>query len=610
MSKKSLRAVLQLAAVIFTVNLLLFNYSREVILPLLGAMLLLVTLICLGDWLAGLFHTRGAGIAEKAALGLMAATAYFTLVCFCGILNRWTVLLFLAFSLAVFVLRSFVHGGRLESREGARKFFSRPLAEYGVFLLPLVYAALPPSFYDTLVYHLGIPNLYLQNGGFIATPQFVFANTFIYYEIAMIPAVFLGDLVPRLFHFFLGALFVLAVADEAVEHWGVKRRICLVLALASLPMTLFLLVTCKNDLVGAMFIFLAIVRFRRGDWKLSAAFWGFAVGIKYFNLLPLALFALVAYRPWRKADLKKLALTGLIVLLAVSPLLVKNLRFTGNPLFPFLSKVFPSAHWDGDRFQLMQSDVGRMVRTPTDFVRLPYSLSFYNHGFGGLIGPLFIVFLPLLLLGPVGEKRWLLWALLLAASAPLLTAQLRFIHVAFVVLAVFAVRAYEAAGGKLLTMIFCVVITTNLIMGFAMLEKFYQAHSLWGGAYSSQEYREHFFPAYPMLAYLNESAPAHARVLLVGEARNYYLKRPYQLSSALDHCIAKKYLSASRDAREFIAAVRRDGFSLLAVSFSELERLQERYAILTAGEKEKLLSFLRSLTPVFRKGPHVVYRTG
>ncbi len=128
---------------------------------------------------------------------------------------------------------------------------------------------------------------------------------------------------------------------------------------------MFLLVTCKNDLPGAIFIFLAIKHFQRQNFKLSAVFWGFAVGIKYFNLLPLALFLLLTIKPWKKADLKRLSLMALIIFLVVSPLLVKNLHFNGNPFFPFFSKIFPSPFWDSDRYGRMQADVGRIVRTPS-----------------------------------------------------------------------------------------------------------------------------------------------------------------------------------------------------------------------------------------------------
>jgi hypothetical protein len=608
MSKPVLRVILSAAAVVFTLNLLFFNYSQFVLMPLLGALFLLAALIGLGDGLASLFRIRAAGILEKAALGLMAAAAYFYLVSFFKILNPWTVLTFFFAALAVFVWRFWAGRDKLAGRAGVKSFFSRPLSEYAVFLVPLVYAALPPSFYDSLVYHLGIPNLYLQSGGFVATPQFVYANTFIYYEISLIPAVFLGDMVPRLFHFLLGALFVLAVADEAVEHWGVKRKLSLILAIVSLPMTLFLLATCKNDLAGAIFIFLAIQRYRRGNWKLAAVFWGFAVGIKYFNLLPLALFLLLTVKPWKKADLRKLAVTALLVMLVVSPLLVKNLRFTGNPFFPFLYKTFPAPFWDAGRFERLQADVGRSVHAPADILRWPYALSFFNYGYGGLVGPFFLVFLPFLLLGPVTEKRWLAWALLVLGCAPFLTASLRFVYVAFVVLAIFCLRAFEAAAGKLLKTVFYLLIAGNFVMGVALLEKFYSAHSAWSGKFTPEQYREHFFPAYPAFAYINANTPAQAKILLAGEARNFYLRRPYRLSSALDYCVLNPYLGRSRNAGEFIAAIKKDGFSYLLVNFNELERLQAEYGNMDAAAYLKLLGFLRSLTPVFRSGSVCLYQ--
>jgi len=607
MSKPILRIILSAAAVVLVLNLLLFNYSQFVILPLLGALFLLAAFIGLGDGLAGLFKMPAAGILERAALGLMAATVYFYLVGFFKILNPLTIMAFFAVSSAVFVLRFFAGPGRLESRSGVKNFFTRPLSEYGIFLIPLVYAALPPSFYDSLVYHLGIPNLYLQSGGFVATPQFVYANTFIYYEISLIPALFLGDLVPRLFNFFLGTLFVLAVADEAVEHWGVRKKLSLILALVSLPMTLFLLVTCKNDLIGAIFIFLAIRQYRRGNWKWAAVFWGFAVGIKVFNLLPLALFLLLTTRPWRKSDLKKSALMVLIVVLAVSPLLVKNMRFTGNPFFPFLHQAFPSAFWDGSRSAFLRADVGKMVHSPLQFLRLPYDISFFIKGSGGMVGPLFLIFLPFLLLVAFGEKKWLLLALLILLSAPFFTASLRFVYISFVLLTIFCMRAYESSALRFLDFIFFLVITVNFIAGTALLERFYSSHYLWSGKYSVEEYKEYFSPTYPAFAFINAKAPPGARILIAGEARNYYLHRPYQLSSALDYCILNPYLDRSKNSAEFVAAIKKDGFSYLLVNFYELERLQKHYANMAAGEEKKLMEFLRSLAPVFSRGPVHVY---
>jgi hypothetical protein len=610
MGKRIISFLLLAAAAIFTINLILFNTGTWLVLPLLGAVFLLIVIVGLGFFIARAFKIAAPGILEAAALGLMATTAYFYLASFFKILNVLAVLAFLAGSVFLSGVLLQNRNWRSEHLPALKLFFARPLSEFVVFIFPMLYASLPPTFYDSLVYHLGIPNLYLQSGGFIATPQFAYANTFIYYEIAMIPAVFVGETVPRLLHFLLGTLFILAVADEAVEHWGVKVRLNLILAIVSLPMTLFLLATCKNDLPGAIFIFLAIKHFQRQNFKLSAVFWGFALGIKYFNLLPLAIFLLLTAKPLKKDGLKKFALMALIIFLVVSPLLIKNYLTSGNPFFPFLSKFFPSAFWDDSRFAVMQADVGRMVRTPADFVGLPYNLSFFSFGAGGAVGPFFLVFLPFLLLAPFARKKWLLWALLILAVAPLFTGSIRFVYVVFVLLTIFSVLAYEAAGKKILKTVFYLLIVCNFVMGLSLLERIYSSHFMWSGKFSSQQYKEYFFPTYPAFAYINGNTPPGSRVLVAGEARHYYLKRPCQVSSAIDYCILKKYLQLSRTGAEFNAAIQKDGFAYLLVNFSELERLQKHYANLTGNEEEKLLDFLRGWSPVFRQGSVYLYKIG
>ena len=193
------------------------------------------------------------------------------------------------------------------------------------------------------------------------------------------------------------------------------------------------------------------------------------------------------------------------------------------------------------------------------------------------------------------------------ATAPFFTASLRFIYAVFVVLTIFAMLAYEAVGGRLIRVVFWTLIALNFTMGFAILEKSYQAHTAWGGELTQRQYRERLFPAYSLFAHITSVVPHGEKILLVGEARNYYLKRPYQLSSALDYCIVKKYLPGSRDAREFAAAIKADGYSYLAVCLSELERLQKGYAILTDAEKEKLLRFLQNMSPVFSHGSSRLY---
>ncbi len=96
MHKRIVRFLLLAAAVIFTANLVLFSYGQWLILPLLGAVFLLATIVGLGFFLAWRFKIAAAGIMEAAALGLMATTAYFYLIAFLKILNFLTISAFFA----------------------------------------------------------------------------------------------------------------------------------------------------------------------------------------------------------------------------------------------------------------------------------------------------------------------------------------------------------------------------------------------------------------------------------------------------------------------------------------------------------------------------------
>ena len=148
----------------------------------------------------------------------------------------------------------------------AKRFLHRPLW-VGILILPaFLYAALPPTFYDTLVYHLAVPNHILLHHGFVATPNWLYSNSSNFYEVLLLLPLSLGERVPGLFHFFLGVLFLLTVVDFGRKELRLERGY-LPLLLLTFPMTLFLLGSLKNDLPAALFLFLAFRALRKGRWE-------------------------------------------------------------------------------------------------------------------------------------------------------------------------------------------------------------------------------------------------------------------------------------------------------------------------------------------------------
>jgi hypothetical protein len=589
-------------ALLYAMNL---KYPGQVIVPLLKAVLLTGIVFIYGFFLMSLFKRDGEDIDVPSAfaVGLMFTTFFFFLAGFLQLLAPAVMLLY--YLLPLLLLGILIKRQKTGLSRTVQTFFQRSPLAYPVFFLPFIFACLPSSFYDTLVYHLGIPNLYLQHGGFIATPQFLFANTSIYYEVSLIPAVYAGDLAPRLFHFLIGVILLLAAADFAKETFNLKKRGFFILLVVSMPMSVFLLSTVKNDLTGALFILLGMRYMLKNRFPLAALFWGFSIGIKYFNVLPLVIFLIVYLVKEKKFPLKKLVLMGVIITAVVTPLLVKNYVYAGNPFFPFLGDYFKGEYWDASRFGLMQSDVGKMFHSLTDMARFPYTVSFHHAGFGGMVGVQFLAFLPFLLLFKERlKKKWylLVFALLTIYAGGLFTGSVRFLYITFVVLTFYLAAVYEEVTQKGVRFLFYIVIGFNLVTALALQEHMYRSFQLLAGTVDSETYKAAVFPTYPAIAFINKNIAgqnkekrSRPKVLLVGEARNYYLKQPYINASGVDYSILKKYLNRSRTIKEFLRVLQKDDIGFIIFNAGEFNRLQKGYTRLNEGELRQMTLYFQQM---------------
>lgn len=615
---KILVVTLIIFAVLIAINALLIRYPVNIVLPLLKAIGLMIVIFIYGMSTLLLSNKKEEDIEfpDACGTGLIFTTFYFYLVSFLKILVPFTILMFYLLPLALlyFVLKK----KRQIVQHTLLTFFKRPAREYAIFIFPFIYASLPASFYDTLVYHLGIPNLYLQHQGFVAAPQFFFAHTSVYYEISLIPAVFAGDMVPQLFHFLFGVVFIYYLIDLATRFFHLKNRFILLFLLISMPITVFLLSTVKNDLLSAFFILAGIKYYLENKNKRSALCWGFSIGVKYFNILPLAIFLSLAFLKEKKLNSRVIIIFGIIITAVLLPLFIKNYVFTGNPIFPFLGGYFPQVnpYFDASRFAAMKTDVGQMIHSLKDLLKLPYTLSFYEIGSGGLMGAQFLIFLPFLILNKKRQENLFLsvFALLFLLAGCYFTSQVRFMYAAIVLLAIFTVLVYEtldAPGLKIMKYLFFLIIGLNLVTAFGYHERIYRAHYLYSGKSASiDEYLEVVFPSYPATAYVNKNTPGDANILLIGEARNYYLKRPYYVSSGIDYSMLKKYLSAGPLYQDFIAALKQDKIAYIIYNAGEFQRLQKNYHCLTEEEAARAADFLNRLTQVFKdpKGELYVFQ--
>ncbi len=595
------RPVLIASGIILALNFVFNQFPLQALLAGMKA-LALFALVCLNGFLALHLCRKDSpsrdGI-DYLGVGFLATTAYFFLISILHALNAYTV--------AIYFLFPLIAGGFFLGKEGLRERFladsralwRRPPLEWLAFFIPLLYAALPTVFFDTLAYHSALPNFFLQNGGFVSTPQFMFANGFVYHETFLIPAVFLGDEVPRLLHFLIGVAFILAVVDFGCREFQLKKRHILLWTLLSLPMTLFLITTEKADLVTALFIFLAIRKYLASEYGFSALYWGLAIGCKSFSVIAAAAFFILAILLGRKLELKRHAMMLAVLFSVLLPLLIKNGLFAGNPLFPLLTGHFPGEFWDASRERLVIADLGARIHSWQDLLRAPYEFSFKNLGAGSFVGPVFLIFLPFLLFRKIAGRQRILFIfpLLLILGSSFFGNAMRYVYVAFVLLSMIVAAVYEDQGRGALRFVFAVVILVNLATGLFMLEGIYEARRVYYQKTPLREYTAALFPMYKAYQAMNERTPPGTRVLVAGETRGYYLHRPHTIASAYDYSVLKKYIARAASPEEFTSALRGDGYDYLLFNLAEFTRLTSRYKRLSPLETEKLFGFLRGMQP-------------
>lgn len=611
---KSIKTALLIGGVSLTTVFFLNNFPIYTALSIIKAACLLVTNILIGFVIIALFnrnqlHSQKTAILESLGMGMVGSAAYFFFLSSFKWLYPPGIILYFCAPLILLAITLKSHSLRASLCNMTKDFFKRSWIEYIPFLFPAVFAILPPTFYDSLVYALGLPNFILQNHGFVQAPQFMFFNMFIYYEILMIPAVFLGDFVPRIFHFLVGCIFILSLLDFASVKFSLKKRNVLLIIILSLPLTLFLLTTVKADLIATLFVFLGIQKYLCKQFGKSAIFWGFAVGIKVIYLIPLAIFMLWSALYSKKFNLKQNATTAFIVIMMIFPLILKNALLVRNPFFPFFSQYFPHDFWNISRFAMVRAEISTLYTSIWDILKAPYSFSFDLHGAGGFVGPVFMIFLPFLFFVKLKrEKKYLLhFALLFLFVGPFFGKAFRYFYISFLLLSLFVTIVYERYQHRLLKPMLLAVVFVNLVIGFSTLERIYASRIIYYQKENPDQYISRFFPTYSVINKINQSSPKNSKILLAGDARSYYLKRPYQVSSAHDYCIFKKYINKSQNTFDFLKSIQNDGFNYIVFNQSEFLRLQS-YNRLTIEENKKLIQFFQSIKPSMQEGPLFVYK--
>ena len=297
--------------------------------------------------------------------------------------------------------------------------FWLPLACQMALLLTFLLALAPPSEgFDSLLYHLTVPALWLRDGGLslVNIPHYWYPS--LVEGLFVWPMALGSDTAPQLLHLFFGTLCALLLWQWARSLWTGTAGWWAMLLLAGMPAMLWLGAWAYTDLALAFFTLAALYALWKWQgqpsWRwllIISAFSGFAMGVKYTSfVVPLFAGAFMLAgalnpkieRSQKLAALRAFGLFLAATLLVACPWYLRNWLWTHNPVYPF---VFGGPFWDAYRAEWYSSFGTGLGWDLPGLLALPFSITMGNHefsnNFDSRIGPFFLILAPLVV--------WVLW---------------------------------------------------------------------------------------------------------------------------------------------------------------------------------------------------------
>ncbi len=296
------------------------------------------------------------------------------------------------------------------------------MTAFAVGLAPICLLALTPTVsWDASVYHLTLPRLFLDHGGFREVPLNVYAYWPLNVQLLFALALATCDFVlAKLLHFALGVatLYALAAGCRAF-HRPASGATAAMLFLAN-GVVIFELRVAYVDLghalfllAGFLFMLEALERDPRALW-LSGLCCGLAAGTKLTGIAGAGIVGML-YLPRLAGALREgeATLRPFLIRFAAPvlglwvPWVARTAVLTGNPAYPFLHDWLGGPDWSSglsDQLGTWQSSIG-MGREAIDYLLLPPRVSLAGgqgyERFDGASAAYWVVLVPLAL--------WVAW---------------------------------------------------------------------------------------------------------------------------------------------------------------------------------------------------------
>ncbi len=491
-----------------------------------------------------------------------------------------------------------------------------------VFVLGVLFVlALRPSpAWDASTYHLTIPRLYLEHGGFRPIQFNVYSNWPLNEELLFALGLALHDhLLATLVQWMFAGLILWALwAGCARAGAPSAGPIAGALFLAS-DVVLFEASVAYVDLGLAFFFLMGLLYFLEAERDanavtphllLAGVSCGAMAGVKLTGIVGAPIIAgLWLWRSWRRGSLTQGIREASVCLLLptlvlVLPWYAKAAWYTGNPLYPFFYEALRGVDWSrrlGEQFQTWQASMG-MGRTWRDDLLLPWRVITAGgpgfHRFDGALTSGWLLAVPTIVVGCWRSRdvrraglAGLLYFALWAASSQ----QMRFLLPAVAVLSLAAatalVRWVDAlpSGSRRDIALGIVGVALSYELLRAAAPRIDESRA-WLARYADRGSAIVEEAPLPIERFINQSTPADARLLLLNLNRGFFIRRDY---------VADSFFEASQIHALWLRNHR--------VSDIEAEFRKQQFTHVLVGYEGWGIPYPSTLTDFLNNGADVVY---
>lgn len=488
----------------------------------------------------------------------------------------------------------------------------------------------PTTFFDTLVYHLGLPSQYLIAGKMSVWPNHLYSS-FPPFEFVL-NLLFLGlnsesgiKLFSILMYFQIIAVLVSMIRwlhvtpvrrggngrdQDGFDAFGSIRSEFLVFAAFLIPSVWIQTHILTGDMLVALFFCAAVITLVKECEDINhrkiatiAFLFAFSIWTKwnvllYVLLLPVLWFFLVR-KKWKELGL----LYGWIFLL-ILPLLVRNYLILGDPLYPSLSGIFNTPTWTTRQSLAIEMDsLSGGVRGITEILLSPFRLTF-QPGLYGWASPVGLIPLATILIYAFTRKIRRINQLFIYVGICYVAWLFSFHNFRqffppFVLVLLASHGSVQFIAYRFPKFLIPFWVVAALVCIYFLLPAYVRFLPLLSFSQSQHDFLQQNLDYLPMVEAVQKDSP-QGSVMLLGQTRIGHFQNRVVAATAYDQHPVLKYLETSNSSDDLFGIFRRNDIRFLLIHLPEWELAYRRYGLLPLELVPQEIANRKSLAPVQR----------